>query len=135
MNKPAMMGEAHEGLVFATLLQDRLECGVILIDGEKNVTALTAQASRFLGCGPEEMTLPAFKALPAAIQTLVHETLSSGHASADQQIDFKPDDRGAVTLRISAVPIRAGGKESGVVVVLNDLIPAPLLEERLGAVG
>src|ERR1035438_5432641 len=131
MNKPAMMGEAHEGLGFATLLRDRLECGVILIDGEKHVTALTATASRFLGWGPEPGTLPSFEALPAAIQTLVHETLSSGQATADQQIDFKPDDRGAVTLRISAVPIRAGGKESGIVVVLNDLTPARQLEERL----
>jgi signal transduction histidine kinase len=131
MNKPAMMGEAHEGLGFATLLQDRLECGVILIDGEKNVTALTAQASRFLGCGPEQVTLPSFEALPAAIQTLVHETLSSGQAPAEQQIEIPADEGGTISLGISAVPIRAGGKESGIVVVLNDLTPSRQLEERL----
>ena len=131
MNKPAMMGEDHEGLGFANLLRDRLECGVILIDGEKNVTALTAQASRFLGGGLEPVTLPTFEALPAAIQTLVHETLSSGHAPADQQIEIPAHEGGTLILRINAVPVRAGGKECGILVVLNNLTPARQLEERL----
>src|ERR1035441_2923576 len=96
MNKPAMMGEAHEGLGFANLLRDRLECGVILIDGEKHVTALAAQASRFLRLRPEQLTPPAFEALPAAIQTLVNETLSSGQAPADQQIEIPAHEGGTL---------------------------------------
>src|ERR1035437_5401669 len=98
MNKPAMMGEDHEGLGFANLLRDRLECGAILIDGEKNVPPPPAQASRFLGGGPDPVPLPAFEALPTAIQTLVHETLSSGQAPADQQIEIPADEGGTLIL-------------------------------------
>jgi nitrogen-specific signal transduction histidine kinase len=131
MNKPAIIEEAQEGLSFANVLRDRLVCGVILIDGKQKVTGLTGQANRLLGLSPEPATLPAFEALPAALQTLVRETLSSGQALADRQIDLQTDNRGTITLRISAVPFRPGRKESGVVVVLNDLTPARQLEERL----
>ena len=131
MNKPAMMEESQQGLSFANLLRDRLVCGVILIDGQEKVIALTGQASRVLGLSAEQATQPAFAALPTAIQTLVRETLSSGQAPADQQFDLQAGDRGTVTLRISIAPFRTGGKESGVVVVLNDLTPARQLEERL----
>jgi signal transduction histidine kinase len=131
MNKPAIIEEAQEGLSFANVLRDRLVCGVILIDGKHKVTALTGQANRLLGLSPKAATLPAFEALPAAFQTLVRETLSSGQALADRQIDLQTDNRGTITLRISAVPFRPGRKETGVVVVLNDLTPARQLEERL----
>jgi two-component system sensor histidine kinase HydH len=131
MNKPAIIEEAQEGLSFANVLRDRLVCGVILIDGKQKVMALTGQANRLLGLSPEPATLPAFEALPTALQTLVRETLSSGQALADRQIDLQTDNRGTITLRISAVPFRPSRKESGVVVVLNDLTPARQLEERL----
>jgi signal transduction histidine kinase len=131
MNKPANIEEAQEGLSFANVLRDRLVCGVILIDAEEKVIALTGQASRLLGLSPEPASLPAFEALPASLQTLIRGTLSSGKALADQQIDLKADGRGPVTLRISAVPFRPGRKDAGVVVVLNDLTPARQLEEHL----
>lgn len=131
MNKPAIIEEAREGLSFANVLRDRLVCGVILIDGGEKVTALTGQANRLLSLSPEQATLPVFDALPAPLQALVRETLSSGKAPADQQIDLQSDDRGTVTLRISAVPFRPGKKDSGVVVVLNDLTSARQLDEHL----
>ena len=131
MNKPASIEEAPEGLSFANVLRDRLVCGVLLIDGKEKVTAVTGQASRLLGLSPEPATLPAFEALPAPLQTLVRETLASGKALADHEIDLKADDRGTVTLRISAVPFRPGTTDSGVVVVLIDLTPVRQLDEHL----
>ena len=131
MNKPAIIEEAQEGLSFANVLRDRLVCGVILIDGKEKVTALTGQANRLLGLSPTQVTLPAFEALPAPLQTLVRESLSSGKALADQQIDFQADGRGTTTLRISAVPFRPNQTDSGVVVVLNDLTPARQLDKHL----
>jgi signal transduction histidine kinase len=131
MNKPASIEEAQAGLSFANVLRDRLICGVILIDGTGKITALTGQASRLLGLPPEQAALPAFEALPAALQTLVRETLASGKAPADQQIELQTNGRGTVTLRIGAVPFRPGGKASGVVAVLNDLTPARQLDEHL----
>ena len=131
MNKPAINEEAQEGLSFANVLRDRLVCGVILIDDQKKVTALTGQANRLLGLSPEQKTLPAFEALPAPLQTLVRETLSAGKAPADQQIELQAGDRGRVTLRISALPFHPGQKGSGVAVVLNDLTSARQLDEHV----
>jgi two-component system sensor histidine kinase HydH len=131
MNKPASIEEAQTGLSFANVLRDCLVCEVILVEGKEKVTALTGQANRLLGLRSEPATLPAFEALPTLLQTLVRETLSSGKALADQQIDLKADSHGTVTLRISVVPFRPGRKDAGVVVVLNDLTPARQLEAHL----
>ena len=131
MSKPAKTEQGQEGLSFANVLRDRLVCGVILIDGGRKVTALTGQAKYLLGLNPEQATLPAFEALPAPLQTIIREALSSGKALADRQVELNTDGRGTVTLRLSAVPCRPGRKDSDVVVVLQDLTPARQLEERL----
>jgi len=131
MNKPAIIEEAQEGLSFANVLRDRLVCGVLLIDDQETVTALTGQAHRLLGLSPEPTTLPAFEVLPAALQTFVRETLSSGKVVADQQIELKAGDRETAILRISTIPFRPGRKGSGVVVVLNDLTQAQQLDDHL----
>ena len=131
MNKPAIIEEAQEGLSFVNVLRKHLVCGVILIDGKERVTALTGQADRLLGLSPEQLTPPAFEALPAPLQALAREASSSGKASADRQLELKADGRETVTLRVTVVPFRPGQKDSGVVVVLNDLTPAPQLEEQL----
>ena len=131
MNKPANIEQTQEGLSFANVLRNRLVCGVILIDGGRKVAALTGQATHLLGLNPEQTTLPAFEALPAPLQTIVRETLASGKAPADRQVDLKADGRGTITLRVSAVPFQPGRKDWGVVLVLQDLTPARQLEERL----
>jgi two-component system sensor histidine kinase HydH len=131
MNKPAGIEKAWEGLSFANVLRDRLACGVILLDSKEEVMAVTGQANHLLGLSPEPAPLPAFETLPAPLQTLVRETLSSGKALAGQQMDLRTDDHGVVTLHISAVPFGRGRKDAGIVVVLNDLTPARRLEEHL----
>ena len=131
MTKPAKVEQTQDGLSFANVLRDRLFCGVILIDGNQEVAALGGQAGHLLGLKPEQTALPAFPDLPAPLQAIVRESLASGKALADRQVDVPAEGRGSANLRISAVPFHAGRKDSGVVLVLQDLTPARQLEERL----
>jgi len=131
MNKSAKIEETREPLSFATVLRNQLSCGVILIDGGKKVLVLTGQARHLLGLDPDQAILPAFETLPAPVQAIVCETLASGKALNDRQIEMDAGSRGEITLHFSAVPLEPNRKNSGVMVALNDLTAARQLEERL----
>ena len=91
MHTPAKTEQAQNGLSFANVLRDRLICGVILIDGSQQVAALAGQARHLLGLNPEQPALPAFEDLPAPLQAIVRETLASGKALADRQIELQAE--------------------------------------------
>lgn len=131
MNQPATIEQAREGLILANVLRSHLGCGVIIIESRNMVAALTDQAKHLLGLSPDQAALPLFKALPAPIRAMVRKTLASGKAPAARQVQFKAGDRGSITLQVSVAPLGRGRKDSGVVVMLNDLTPARQIEERL----
>jgi len=131
MNQPATTEETPERLSFATVLRNHLSSGFILIDAGKKVGALTAQAKYLLGLTLDQATPPAFEALPEPIQAIVRATLASGKAPADCQVEIDAGSRGRIMLHLSATPLDASRKDSGALVVLNDLTSARQLSERL----
>ena len=131
MKKSAKIEETREPLSFAAVLRDHLACGVILIDAGKQVSVLAGRARLLLGLDPDQAVLPPFEALPAPVQAIIRETLASGKAPADRQIELDAGSRGKITLHVSVVPQEPNAKGSGVVVVLSDLTTAQQLEERL----
>ena len=132
---------ATESLSFADLLHDCLAAGVIVIDGKKKVASLNGQARHLLGLSPDAANLPSLAALPAALRTMVRRALSSGQSPAARQGQLRTGSRGPVILQASAIPAQAGRKNSGVVLVLNDLTPVRQIEQhiqqldRLASVG
>ncbi len=131
MNNSAKTAETGESLSFATVLRNHFSSGVILVDSGKKVSVLTGQAKHLLGLAPEKASLPAFETLPAPVQAIVSETSASGKAPADRQFEMEAGSRGKISLYLSAVPLEPGRKNSGVIVMLNDLTTARRLEERL----
>ena len=131
MNKSAKTEETREPLSFATVLRNHLSCGMILIDGGQKVLVITGQTRDLLGLSPDQAILPAFETLPAPVQAIVRETLASGKALADRQVELAAGSRGTITLQLSAFPLEPNRKNSGVMVALNDLTSARQLEERL----
>jgi signal transduction histidine kinase len=131
MSTSAKTKEIGEPLSFATVLRNHLACGVLLIDGGKKVAVLAGRARQLLGLAPDQTSLPTFEALPAPIQAIVRDTLASGEAPADRQIEMEAGRRGKITLHVSVVPLEPSRKDAGVVVVLGDLTTARQLEERL----
>ena len=132
LTRPQRIGATTEGLSFAKVLHDCLASGVILIDGKKKVASLNDQAKHLLGLNPDQADPPPLAALPAAIRAMARAALASGKSPADRRFELKAARRGHVTLRLSAVPMQAGRKNSGVVLVLNDLTPARQIEQHIG---
>jgi signal transduction histidine kinase len=132
---------AAGGLSFADVLHDCLAPGVILVDGKKKVASLNDQAKQILGLSPDQALMPPLTALPAVLRALARATLVSGKAPADRQVTIRAGNREAVTFHASAVPLQAGRKNSGVVLVLHDLTPARQIEQhvrqldRLASIG
>jgi len=139
--QPPGIAQPAEGLRFADLLHDCLAAGVILIDGKKQVASLNSQARTLLGLSPDQAARPSLAALPVALRTMVRQALSSGKSPADRQVQLRTGGQGTATLQASAVPLQAGRKNSGVVLVLNDLTPVQQIEQhiqqldRLASVG
>jgi signal transduction histidine kinase len=129
--QPVGIAQAPKDLSFADLLQHGLAAGVILIDGKKKVTSLNSQARHLLGLSPDQANLPSLAALPAALRTMVRQATSSGKLPADRQFQVTIGDHGPATLRASAIPLQAGRRNSGVVLVLNDLTPVQQIEQRI----
>jgi signal transduction histidine kinase len=57
--------------------------------------------------------------------------LSSGKSPADRQIQLRTANRVPATLQASAIPWQSGRKDSGVVLVLNDLTPVQQVEQHI----
>jgi signal transduction histidine kinase len=129
--RPQGITRAAENLSFADVLQDCLAAGVILIDGKKQVTSLNSRASELLGLNPDQAALPSLAALPAALRTMARQALSSGKSPADRQVQLRTGNRGPTTLQASAIPLQQGRKDSGVVLVLNDLTPVQQIGQHI----
>ena len=128
---PSGIEPAFEGLSFAGILHDCLAPGVIVVDAKQRITSLNDHARKLLGLGPDQEHATSLVALPAAFHSMVRQTLAAGTPPADCQIKLKTTASSPVTIRLSAVPLHPGRKNSGVVLVLNDLTPARQIEQRI----
>jgi two-component system, NtrC family, nitrogen regulation sensor histidine kinase GlnL len=129
--QPPGITQPNEGSGFADLLDDCLAAGVILIDGKKKVTSLNRQAQDLLGLSPDQAALPSLAALPAVLRTMVRQALSSGKSSANRRFQLRTGNHGPTKLQASAMPLQPGRKNSGVVLVLNDLTPVQQIEQHI----
>ena len=120
-----------EGLSFAKVLHDCLASGVVFIDGKKKVASLNDQARKILGLSPDQASLPQLATLPGALRAMARATLGSGQSPADRQVTIRVGNRDTVIFHASAVPLQAGRKSSGVVLVLHDLTPARQVEQHI----
>jgi signal transduction histidine kinase len=72
---------------------------------------------------------------------MVRQALSSGKSPADRQVQFATGSQEPAILQASVIPMQPGRKDSGAVLVLNDLTPIRQIErhiqqlDRLASVG
>ena len=128
---PAGHLELAEGLSFAGALDDCLLTGVIMVDSKQRVVSLNDHARKLLGLRVGRVKPPALAKLPAALRALVREVRTSGQPPGDRQLELKAGSHGPITLRASAVPLSVGRKNSGVLLLLNDLTPARRIEQHI----
>jgi signal transduction histidine kinase len=110
----------------ASLFQECLACGVLVVNARQRIAACTAEAAGQL-CRDEVKLLGApLSSLPASLAGWIRQAARSGRPVLNREISL-----GRMTvLRASILPVKMGaGSET--VVVLNSLTSKPVFEQNL----
>jgi signal transduction histidine kinase len=126
-------GSGYEGCSFADVLQDMFSWGMLSINTDGKIIALTPQVEELLHLPPGTATLP----LP--IQTIVQEVRKTGRAVEDRPV-LLPNDSTTV-LSVTALPVSTGQPAGSVTLLLKDVTASGQLEghlrrlDRLASIG
>ncbi len=110
----------------ASLLQECLACGVLVIGARRRIAACTAEAAEQLHRVTAKLLNAPLSALPAPLARLIQETTKNGKTVLNREIHLG----NTTTLRVSILPVKMGAL-SETVVVLNRLTSAPVFEQNL----
>jgi two-component system nitrogen regulation sensor histidine kinase GlnL len=128
----------YEGVTFENMLRDYFSCGMLTLDSDGDVVACSPEAERMLRlCPAKKLSLKNF---PAAVASIIGETLRTGKASSDRRITFVAGPADSVTLSVTVMPV-SKRKDSGVVVWLREFSAAAKFDQilrrldRLSSIG
>jgi signal transduction histidine kinase len=110
----------------ASLLQECLACGVLVVGARRRIAACTAEAAEQLGRDAGKLLNAPLSSLPAPLARLIQETCQSGETVLNREVHLA----NTTTLRASILPLQTG-THSETVVVLNRLTSAPVFEQNL----
>jgi len=113
----------------ASLLQECLACGVLVVDAFERIAACTPEAATHLRAKVERLRNAPVTSLPAPLPRLIRDAAKSGQPVTNLEILLK-SSRCAMTLRASILPVKTGA-QSQIVVVLNNLTSAPVFEQNM----
>jgi signal transduction histidine kinase len=124
-------GAGYEGINLTDTLQDCFAYGVLTIDAQGTVGAMTPLARRLMGQpdDPGQARLPQF--LPPPMQAVIDEAQESGQWVIDREVDFQAAGVARKILSVTAVPLSLGARPSPVVVLLQDLSSTRKLEQHM----
>ncbi|HUA39301.1 MAG TPA: ATP-binding protein [Candidatus Sulfopaludibacter sp.] len=114
----------------ASLLQECLACGVLVVNARGRIAACTPEAAAHLRAKAERLRNAPATSLPAPLPRLIRDAAKSGQPATNLEIVLKPSRRDAITLRASVLPVRTRA-QSQVVVVINNLTSAPVFEQNM----
>ena len=77
---------ASGGLSLASALRDCLACGVLIVEDRKRIVCCTAEASRLLRLGQRETANGPLALLPAALQKIIREVVSTNNPVTDRTV-------------------------------------------------
>ena len=113
----------------ASLLQECLACGVMVVGARERITACTAEAAGYLHAEAARLENASINSLPAPLPELIRAA-SSGKAVTNREIEIQTPPGAATVLRASFLPVKTRAS-SQVVVVLSNLASAPVFERNL----
>ena len=114
----------------ASLLQECLACGVLVVGARERVVACTAEAAGHLHARAARLKNASINSLPAPLPELIRAAAKGGKAVTNLEIEIKASRGGAIRLRASILPVKSPAP-SQVIVVLNNLTSAPIFEQNL----
>ena len=110
----------------ASLLQECLACGVLVVGARQRIAACTAEAAEQLHRDAAKLLHAPLSSLPAPLAKLIRETARSGKTVLNREVHLS----NATTLRASILPLKTGTL-SETVIVLNRLTSTPVFEQNL----
>ena len=113
-----------------SLLQECLACGVLVVGARERIVACTAEAAALLRTRAARLRNATVNSLPAPLPKLIREAAKSGKTVTNHGILLKTSHGGAMTLRVSILPVKKRAA-SQVIVVLNNLSSAPVFEQNI----
>lgn len=114
----------------ASLLQECLACGVLVVNARGRIAACTPEAAAHLRAKAERLRNAPVTSLPAPLPKLIRDAAKSGRPVTNLEILPTLPRRGAMTLRVSILPVKTR-TQSQIVVVLNNLTSAPVFEQNM----
>jgi signal transduction histidine kinase len=114
----------------ASLLEESLACGVLVISARGRIIACTPEAAAHLHAKAVRLRNAPVSSLPAPLPKLIRDAAKSGQAVTNLEILLKTSRRVTTTLRASILPVKTRA-QSQVVVVLNNLTSAPVFEQNM----
>ena len=115
----------------ASLLQESLASGVLVVGAHGRVIACTPEAAAHLHAKTAQLQNAPVDSLPAPLAKLIHRAAKSGQPEINQEILLKKTSlHSATTLRVNILPMKIG-TQSQVVVVLNNLSAVPVFEQNM----
>src|ERR1039457_3345543 len=102
----------------ASLLQECLACGVLVVGARERIVACTAEAAGHLRVRAARMKNASINLLPVPLPELIRAASKSGKPVTNREIEIKAPRGGAIRLRASILPVKSRAP-SQVVVVLN----------------
>ena len=114
------------------LLGEYLACGILAIDDQRRITALSADAGKLLGLASAEALHQPLDCLPAPLRDFLLDALLDDKPIGDRQITLPNPAGSPLAIRVSATLLRdANGRPTGAMAVLNNITNAGHLEQNL----
>ncbi|MGB7768059.1 MAG: ATP-binding protein [Verrucomicrobiia bacterium] len=114
----------------ASLLQECLASGVLVVDARGRIVACTPEAAAHLRTKAARLQNTAASSLPAPLSELIRDAAKSGRPVTNREILLKTARRSAATLWVSILPVKTRA-QSQVIVVLNHLSSAPDFDRNM----
>jgi two-component system sensor histidine kinase AtoS len=127
---PSETEAGHEGLSFENMLREYLAGGVVAIDPDGEITALSPEAERTFHLAPSPGKR-GLDTLPEPVSSLVREVQSSGQAVVERRLILPFAGEPALTLAVTAMPVASGPDGFKVFVLFRDLASGRKMEHNL----
>jgi two-component system, NtrC family, nitrogen regulation sensor histidine kinase GlnL len=130
-NSPTIAKPGHEGNSFENMLQHSVACGVLAVDPDGSIIALTPEAGRSLHLSAVQEQFLSLQTLPSPVQSLIREARAEGRPVYDRPMALSSNDSGMPAMSVSAIPVPRGKHGISVIVVLKDISSLGNMEQNL----
>ena len=130
VDRAEQVEERRESVSLAEVLCHLTHCGIVAVDGERNVLAFNPEAECLTGVKAAEAV--SLDALPTALRGLLSESLLEGVPVHHSPIRVPAASGNELTLNVTLSPFRgANGNVKGVIAVLSDLSSTAMLNQNM----